>query len=400
MSRWLFLTSLLLTSAAQAAPNFTYGGSAGLRYNDNLYRESQDETDDLAVILTPGFTLKHVLDENSLTIKGLIEHGEFLSEHDNDYNDADLSADFRHAFAKDHYLNLHSLLRYDHVDVGGFSTDFTDSTRRAKEPTTYRYAELGTTYQTPLGESFLGRTGITGVYYDYDNVDALNGGRIIQDDRDRYEVTVEGVLGYQMHPGLMPFAAVELNTRRYDNRVDASAVYERDSSGLGLFAGAEINKKDKDDAWANWQIGWLHQGYDNGYLPDVNTVGGNAEAGYRFNEALVLVATASRQVAENTFLGASSAVQSRIDTTLTYTLAPQWKLDGGVRYTQQDLQINPASRRPKRVDHIYEAGVGATYTLADPVYLRAEYDYADRTSDDSRADYTSNILLFTVGMTY
>ena len=386
--------------APDAALSLSYGGYTGMQYRSNIYRETSNETDDFIAVVAPAFTLRSDLDRHAITVKGMIEAGHFLLESDNDYVDADLRANSRYDVTNDSFIDLHGQWRYDHVDVGGFSTDLSDLTRRSEEPTPYNYGEAGILYETPLNDMLIARAGVTGLYFNYSNVNTLGGTPIIQDDRDRYEVIGTGLLAYQAQPNLLPFVAVDVNIRRYDKRVDATALYERDSSGVGVFVGSEYNDEKEDDVWAAGRIGFLHQDYDNDFLPDVNTLGLDGEAGYRFNETTRVVAKVARAVMENTFFGGSSAVQTTADTVLYHDIAPAWVIDGKLRYTINDFQINPTGGRKKREDTIYENVIGATYTIANPLYLRAQYGYANRTSDEARAEYNDNSVMFLVGMTY
>jgi Putative beta-barrel porin 2 len=383
-----------------SALKLTYGGQAGLQYHTNIYRERGNEVDDAVAFVSPGFRIRSDMDEATINVKGVVEAGHFLTEESNDYLDADLQVDTRYQLAPASYVDIYGEWQFDHVDVGGFATDFSDILRRAEEPTTYAYGTVGTRYETPLTEDFMTRVGASVLYYNYNNVDSLSNRRIIQDDRDRHELMGTGLLGYHAQPNLLPFVAVDVNTRHYDKQVDATALYERDSSGGGVFVGAEYNKQETDDIWATARVGMLHQGYDNGFLPDVNTLGFDAEGDYRLNETTRLHGATYRKVLENTLFGASSAVQTDVAATLYHDLAAAWQVDGGLRYTNNDFQINDSGVTPERTDEIYQATAGVTYDIADPLYLRGQYGYAKRDSNEVRAQYTDNSVLFSVGMRY
>jgi hypothetical protein len=384
----------------EAEVKLTYGGTSGVQHRSNIYREGSNTTGDTLLTIAPGFAIRSKKDNHNFTVKGSVEGGHYISDDDNDYVDADIKATSDFTFSNASLVQVHGQWRRDHVEVGGFSTDIGDVNRRAKTPTLYSYGEVGADYKTPIGESLEAKVGAIANYYNYNNQDDIAGRRIIQDDRDRYELMGTTQLGYKLQPNLMPFIAADVNARTYRRQVDATARYERDSSGGGVFAGLQVNDPAVDVNYAIARIGWLHQNYDNNFLPDVDTVGFDGKAAYHFNDATRMEANAVRESVENTLFGASGAVKTGADATLYHMLAAAWNADATARYTQYDFSINPLSGRAERKDHLYEGVVGINYDIANPIYLRGEYEYANRTSNESRARYTDHGVMMQVGMTY
>ena len=384
----------------QADVKLTYGGTAGVQYRSNIYRERSNRTDDTIMAVNPGFAIRSKKDEMPYTIKANVKAGHYLDKDDNDYADVNLSGTTDIAIGANSLVQVHGAWRRDHVEVGGFSTDLSDPNRRAKEPTVYYAGDVGADAQTLIGSAWQAKAGARAVYYNYTNQDDTNGKRIIQDDRDRSELIGTTQLGYIVQPGIMPFVAADLNRRSYRTQIDSSAQYERDSTGGGVYAGMQLNNPDTDPDYATARIGWLMQDYDNNFLPDVHRLGFDGKAAYRFTDTTRMEAAAARTAAENTLFGASGSVLSTASGTLYHTLTQQWNADVLGRYSEYDFSINPASGRTDRTDHIYEGVLGVNYDIAAPLYLRGEYAYARRTSNLAQAEYRDNAVMMLVGMKY
>ncbi len=410
-----FLVTALLAVVAQAAPTvagatgpqppqadvkLTYGGTAGVQYRSNIYREQSNESDDFITVVNPGFAVRSKKDVTDFTVKGGLKAGHYLDKDDNDFVDGGVNGTADIGLGGDALVQVHGAWRRDHVEVGGFSTDLSEPDRRASEPTVYYTGDVGADVQTPVGDDWQARAGAKAVYFDYQNQDDTNGRRIIQDDRDRYELIGTAQLGYVVRPHVMPFVAGDLNRRTYRTQVDASARYGRDSTGGGIYGGLQLNNPELDPDYLAARVGWLMQDYDNGFLPDVDTFGFDGQAAYRFNEKNRMEATAARSAVENSLLGASGAVQTTASATFYHSLTTQWNADLLGRYSEYDFSINPASGRTNRDDHLYESVLGVTYDIAAPLYLRGEYEFAHRTSDEQRARYTDNGVMMLVGMKY
>ncbi len=382
----------------------TYGGYTGLKYRSNIYKESTNEESDIIGIFAPGVAVRTDMDEHELTAKLLLESGTYFDNSENNYFDADLQLGGQYDIGWQEYITLHSRFRYDHIDIGGFNdiSEFGSGTssNRAEEPTPYRFFQIGGTYHAPINSSYFGEVGVIGSLYNYDNVSREDGTRLIQDDRDRHELLGHVKLGHYHTAEIRPFVEVEVNTRQYDEQIDSSAINSRDSNGVGVFVGVDYNEAHKDPVWAEARIGYVNQDYTDTTRPDVNTVGLNIKSGYQIDNATSLRFNASRTVRELTLNGASGFIQSKAELRAFHDITPKVTVDGGVHYSHNDFQINPASGRAGRVDDIYGGTLGVTYNIQKPLYARLGYEYLERTSDERNAEYHDNTILLNIGVRF
>lgn len=384
------VTAFMSTSAL--AVEAQYGGKTGIQYRDNIYRERTNTTSDAIVIFTPDFTVKS---ENS-SVTAALDAGYYLSHTDNNYVDGTLQG----SHALNENIKLYGLWKRDHVDVGGFSSDQTDLTRRSKTPTFFTYGEVGTHFSTSFSERWESENDLKAAYYNYQNTDSIQNRRIIQDDRDRYELLGTTQLGYRVAPDLLPFLSLDANRKLYREQVDATVRYGKDSYGGGIYVGAEFGEKAQSTLWGKGRVGWLSQNYENGFLPDVNVVGFDLDTTVRLHENTQLQGTLARNAGENTTFGASSTLQTVASLTLTQQLADAWKGDVSVRHTEYDFQFNPQAGRGTRRDHLYEASAGLNYAWEKPFFLRTEYSFATRHSNLQAAAFDDHMLLVSVGVKY
>jgi hypothetical protein len=395
MLRFALLTLpivLVLCAPPSFAVETKVGGKAGLTYRNNLYRESTHTTSDGFFTLAPDVTLKS--DNSSVT--AALEGGYYLSHTDNNYVDGTLQGS--HAFNDN--AELYGLWKRDHVDVGGFSSDVTDLTRRSKTPTIFMYGEVGAHFSTLLTKQWESETDLKAAYYNYQNTNSIQNRRIIQDDRDRYELMGTTQLGYRLSPTFLPFLTLDVNRRLYREQVDATIRYGKDSFGGGLYAGAEFGKKEESTLWGKGRVGWLTQRYENDFLPDVDTVGVDLDATLRLAEDTILQGVITRNVGENSTFGASGTLQTIASLTLTHPLAQAWKGDVGGRYTEYDFLFNPQAGRGTRRDHLYEATTGLTYAWEKPYFFRTAYSFATRDSNLPQAAFDDHLVMLSVGLKY
>ena len=78
----------------------------------------------------------------------------------------------------------------------------------------------------------------------------------------------------------------------------------------------------------------------------------------------------------------------------------QFALGAHTAYTNSNYQTNLSVATLDREDHIYEAGLGARYSLWQNVDLRMDYTYRDRESNQSLTDYAAHIAGISLSIDY
>jgi hypothetical protein len=386
------------TYFADSASTLSYGGEAGIAYNDNIYRSPNGEESDLIAFFAPGFRIKTDLQPYEFSLTGNVELGRYFEEEKNNYNDADLRGRAAYNIDPTSQFYLDGRTRYEHVAIGAFADEPTSA---LLDPTTYRYYEVGTG-ATKDGQQWLGFIDGRILGFNYDNGTRVDGTRDIQDDRDRYEAIATARVGYKVVPDTAVYLQGSANHREYDKRIDTSVLNARDSDGVEALVGVQYgNRKDKANTfWADAGIGYLGQNYDAGALEDVSTLGFRGTAEWRALDAWRVRADVTRTVEEATQFDTSAYVQSRGAVRVSYDLAEQWEVGGIGRYTHNDFQITPASGRPSRVDNIYDGSVYLDYLLSEQYRAGIEYTRVTRDSDDPAAEFDANVAMLRLGARY
>ena len=226
--------------------------------------------------------------------------------------------------------------------------------------------------------------------YDYENPLLPSGGVLDQGDRNMTQYGLLGRLGYEVHPGFIPFVEVGVDTRQYDRKFDNSG-YARSSDGLMLRGGMtfELTRL----LTAEFSAGAARRDYQDKRLGAQTAPVADATLTYRLTPLTTIRARMSSSFDETAVAGSN-----------------------GIRYLQGGLEIEHALRRNliltaglRASDSKYqnvaieEKGLGAflraEYRLNRNVALRASYAYDQIRSSVVGGSYSDNTFLFGVRLT-
>ncbi|MFO1242388.1 MAG: outer membrane beta-barrel protein [Rickettsiales bacterium] len=384
-----------ISVAELAELKVTVGGDASLKYVDNIYREPNNTDSDFIAAFAPGFAVTSNFDKHAFNVEGNLEFGEYFDETRNNYIDGDLKANGRYDIATGQALVGYARYRHDHAPIGSF-VDEPD--RAATEPTDYRFYDAGAGYDARFNDIKLD-IGTEAQDYNYDNTSQLGGGKIINDDRDHEEYYQTARLGYFVAPEELVYVKGIYNNREYDNRIDGTALFPRDSDGYEVLAGWEHAMK-QQPIWFDASAGYISQNYDASVLPTVDGYSAHFDGHYKPTEQLTFTGRFSRSVEENTLFGASGYMQTRVSAGMDYIFMPQWTLEVDGRYTNVDFETNSALTSLDREDDIYNAGIGVTYDITELYNVGVQYLYEERESNDNSVEYDQNAFLVKVGINY
>lgn len=378
------------------ALRLSVGGSAGLAYNDNIYRSDSNEEGDFIAVMRPGVVLRTDMKPYRLDIRGRLEVGEYLSESENSYVDTDIDARAGYDVTQTANVYVGARHRSDHVAIGAF-TDLPDT--QASTPTDYTYAEMNGGVKVDEPDWLVHLHGGLD-YYDYDNTSRRNGAAIINDDRDRDEKHVTLRLGHKWKPQAMVYLQGNVNSRQYDKRVDSTLLYSRDSDGIELLGGVRLGDRRETPLYLDLGIGYLQQDYDAAVLPTVSGLALRGDFQWLPDDFWTIRANLSREVRETTSDGISGFLQTRLGAEFAYQWFSDLKVGSKLRYTHNDFEVNRAAGASPRTDHVYEGGVFADFNFYEDYVAGAEYLHVSRDSNQANIDYDSNVLLMRLGVLY
>ncbi len=375
---------------------WSYGGAAGLEFRDNIFRSDSDRETDIVAVATPGLELRSNLDRHQVGASAALEGGKYLENGDSDYLDANLHLFGRYDLSDYSSLGLGARARFEHSDIGAT----VDDDAQAEDPTIFRIYAFDGGWGYDDMTDWAASLSLETELYDFDDGDRVNGAEIDNDDRDRWQgfFAVDG--GTYVTEGGLLYAKGAADIRRYDRRVDGTAVMGRDSAGGRAWLGFRHGQR-RDPLYFNAASGFGWQDYEAGALEDVDFLLLDVDAAWRPMDGLVLEAGLHRTVDEVTTTGASSRLATRFSLGARWDLVPEVTLVGKYRFRFDDFQIDSsATGVADRDDLNHSVTVSAAYHLLPELDLELGYNFQHRNSDVSSSDFSANTVFVRAVLPY
>lgn len=225
---------------------------------------------------------------------------------------------------------------------------------------------------------------------DYENARLPSGGVLDQGDRNMTQYGLRGRLGYEVHPGLIPFVEVGVDTRQYDRKFD-NAGYARSSDGMMIRAGTTIELTRLLSA--ELSAGAARRDYQDKRLGSLTAPVADATLIYQMTPLTTIRGTMSVSIDETAVAGSTGIQYIRGTLELQHALRRNLMLTAGLR----------ASDAAYKGVSIEEKGLGAylraEYRLNRNVALRASYSYDQIRSSVAGASYNANTFLLGIRLT-
>jgi hypothetical protein len=344
-------------------------------YNDNIFAENNDETDDFITSIQPEVTIESNWSRHALAIAGGGDFGFYAQNSDENYQDWYAATNGRFDVSRDtaFYLGGGAARRHE---VRGTSEDTGGS-----EPTVYyEYNAFGRYDQT------FDRVGLTvdGLFerLDYTNTPAEGPGDILNNDRDRNVYSTPVRLGFEITPDYEAFVRAVPNVRRYDETPDAGG-FDRDSWGYSVAGGVALDFG--GITFGEIYAGYMQQFYEDGDLDDVSAPTFGGALTWNATTLTTVTLAVERAVLETTDFGASGYVSTAGELTIDHELLRNVILSAGGAVTNNDYEGT------SRTDWFYIGNVGARYLLNRNLYLSAGYLFRHRTSDEVN-NFDQNVI--------
>ena len=217
----------------------------------------------------------------------------------------------------------------------------------------------------------------------YQQSTLTDGSTSSNDDRnyDQYSGLLRG--GYELSPGLTPFAEVAVDTRVHDLNTDFSG-YQRNSNGVTGKAGAkfELTRLITGEA----ALGYTQRVYEDPRLANISAPVGNASLLWTVDALTNVKLIAASTIGESTVPGVSGVLYRdagvQVDHSFRRWLIGSLKFGFGVDdYVGLD-----------RIDKRYLVGAGLTYKLNRSVQVKGEFRQNWLTSNVAGVDYTESVF--------
>lgn len=354
---------------ATAAPFMAVGdnaelfvtASAQVQFDDNIYLDTTNESNDSILSFTPGLDL--VFGKGSVT-KGNVYYREEIRRYsDNDNQDTELS-------------NLGFNSRYDNgVTKADFNASYAqvaqnDNDLRATGTIVRRdLTNLGAKLEFGLSEKTSLAAGISFNKTDYD-VASYTDSSIWSLPVDAYfkaSPKLDWSVGY-----------------RYRSTDLSGAAVDSTDHFLNVGARGEFTPK----LTGQVRVGYGKRSFDVG--KDKSLFGFDSNLTYAFSEKTSYAFNLSNDFGSS---GTGDSTENfRIGLTANSKMSEQWSFTGGLSLNKTDY--------PTRSDDFLEGQLAVTYTLNAMVNFGASYTYRDNSSDRASAEFTNSVFTFGANIRY
>ncbi|MPY70320.1 MAG: outer membrane beta-barrel protein [Alphaproteobacteria bacterium] len=349
-------------------------------YDDNVFATDNNTVDDFIAVISPSLRATSDWNTHSLEFHGGADVARYMDQTDEDYIHYNLGTSGRLDIRRD--TNVSAGVDFVSTTEDRGSPDDANGI----EPTEY-------TLLTPRIGAFNRwnrvslDVGAEAQIYDFDDVARAGGAIANNDDRDRtrYLLSMQGE--YEIVPQYAAFLRVELNQVDYDSGVDDNGV-NRDSDGYEVVAGTRVDLTGVlfGDVFA----GYRSQSYDD---PSLSTVDGISYGGaltWNVTELTTVKGSIARTVEESTLQGASGYLATAYTASVDHELLRNLLVGFRAGLTNNDYE------GISREDDVYTVGAYGRYLMQRNLYLSLNYNYTNRDSSVSGADYEKNVIMLRV----
>jgi hypothetical protein len=219
--------------------------------------------------------------------------------------------------------------------------------------------------------------------YHYFDTPLFGGGSLYNGDRSNTVVKGFGQGSYDFSPGYSGYVKATYNNDTFEQFFDRSG-YHRDSHGYQVDAGVNLLLGNLVQGTA--YIGYIDQMYDHqqqaGLVPlkDISGLDFGADLTWYPTELLTVKLTASRQIVNTTFAGASGGDDRNVNLSATYEVTRQMFLTGSFGYDDTEYPGAGTVATPTLEETTPTFGVGVKYIISHYAQVQLNYNYSTRSS--------------------
>lgn len=211
-----------------------------------------------------------------------------------------------------------------------------------------------------------------------------DGTELLLSENDYNTYGIVGRASYELTPGMIPFAELRADERRYDGYFDGDG-FARDSDGIA----AKLGTKFELTRLLTGEIaaGYSERAYADPRLGNLKAPTIDANLVYTASPLTTLTLAAVTDLSETTVANSSGAISRVFSAKLAHALLRNLTLTGTASYQINQYQGVPLT------EFVYSAGIGAEYNLTRSVVIRGSFTHARLSSNLAGDDYTSNVFL-------
>lgn len=226
---------------------------------------------------------------------------------------------------------------------------------------------------------------------EFDDVEARNGPRINNTDRNRTEVSGTLRAGYEIFPQYSLVVAGTANSRDYDTALDDGG-FNRDSDGYRLEGGVALDVTDL--IRGDFLVGYQRQNYDDSKLTNPSGYSVRAVFNYSPSKITLIVPSLERSIQETTIDRAAAQVRTQATLLVRHEYARNIVLTafGGYFWDKFDGLGSKADS--------WELRGRGTYAVNSWVYFAGEVTRKEKDSEIAGASFKQTVASIRVGLRY
>lgn len=382
-----FCSALKVATAdepGQAVGPFALKGgiTAGTGVESNLFATQNDPVGDAFTILSPQLSLDSTWKQHSLKLFAGADYARYWHETDEDYLDIYAGFDARIDLTGRNYL------------FGGFRFDRAHEERSSpddqagKEPTIYNQYGAYLGFFQEFGKAWI-RAGVTSDLYDFDDAKRNLGPDINHDDRDRWQHTAGGRIGFSVSPSWDLFVQGSADARRYRRETDDLG-FRRGSTGGRFAVGAIWDLGNDSEIEA--LVGYLFQDYRDSRFRTAQALDIGARLSLNPAAGVKIRGEISREIEETTLAGSSGYLNTIFSLGAAYLVRPNLSVDVSASF------INSAYLSSSRNDRVITAALDVKRYLTEHLFVGGNYRFIQRASNEDGEDFDDNIFLLRFGV--
>jgi hypothetical protein len=211
------------------------------------------------------------------------------------------------------------------------------------------------------------------------------GQTLSQKDRQFTQYSLRLRAGYEITPGITPFAEALIDTRRYDLRTDSQG-FQRDSSGVQVRAGAsfEITRTLTGEVLAGYGV----RRFEDQRLRELRGPVVEAALNWSVSPLTTVRLRGTTEFEETTIANASGSLTRRLSLDLSHAFLRNLVFTTGASFARADYT------GVARKDDTLRATLGVDYSVTRNLVLRGSVAREKTTSTTPGNNVSSNVFLF------
>jgi hypothetical protein len=226
---------------------------------------------------------------------------------------------------------------------------------------------------------------------DFSDASLGNGLSLSQKDRNFTQYGLRLRTGYEITPGIIPFAEALIDTRQYDQKTDNTG-FQRNSNGLQIRVGSsfEVTRTLTGEVLAGYGL----RRFEDQRLRELRGPVVEGSLAWAVSPLTTLRLRGTTEFEETTQVGSSGSVTRRLSTELSHAFLRNLVFNAGASFGRADF--NGIARK----DDTLRANLGLDYSITRNLVIRGSYAHERSSSTTPGNNISSNIWLFGAKLQY